>query len=299
MNPTRFGNVMAAIAFLLWGAMPLYYQLLPNAAMDELLALRIAASVPFLLIILQSRRGRSLNWQTLTADKRSFAFASLASVMMCISWSAFTWAMTNDRVLDASLGFFINPLLVIALGVLAFKETLSFGQKAAVVFGALGLNYQVWQYGEVPVAAVLMAVFFALYGWCKRYVKYDAISCLFVEAIVLFPFAAGYMAYKMATGTSVAVSSEMSTLLLYLGAAPITLAPLFFFSEAVKHAKMSMIGLMQYIEPSLQFLLAVLIFHETFDSIKAVSFGLIWLGLVVSITEGLIKVKAKTNLPQT
>ncbi len=297
MNPTRFGNVMAAVAFLFWGAMPLYYQFLPNAAMDELLALRIAASVPFLLLILQCRKAEAPNWKSLMADKRSFLFAGLASVMMCISWSAFTWAMTNDRVLDASLGFFINPLLVIALGVVAFNEKLSLGQKAAVFFGTLGLGYQIWQYGEVPVAAMLMAVFFALYGWCKRYVKYDAITSLLVEAIVLFPIAAGYMAYKMATGTSVAVSGDMSTLLLYLGAAPVTLLPLFFFSEAVKYAKMSMVGLMQYIEPSLQFVLAVALFGEAFDSVKTVSFGLIWLGLAITIIEGLIKIRPSSNTP--
>ncbi|MEZ9524685.1 EamA family transporter RarD [Enterovibrio norvegicus] len=298
MNPTRFGNVMAAIAFLLWGAMPLYYQFMPNAAMDELLALRIAASVPFLLLMLQCRKGKTPNWKTLTADKRSFGFSALASVMMCISWSAFTWAMTNDRVLDASLGFFINPLLVIALGVLAFKETLTLGQKAAVVFGALGLSYQIVQYGEVPIAAMLMAIFFAMYGWCKRYVNYDAITSLFVECIVLFPIAAIYMAYKIGAGTSVAVSGDFSTLLLYLGAAPITLLPLFFFSEAVKNAKMSMVGLMQYIEPSLQFVLAVVLFGEAFDSVKTVSFGLIWFGLAITIIESLVKVRPKPDLPQ-
>ncbi|AMG29372.1 EamA family transporter RarD [Grimontia hollisae] len=298
MNPTRFGNVMAAVAFLLWGAMPLYYQFLPNAAMDELLALRILASLPFLLLVLQVRKATSPNWSALVADKRSFFFAGLASVMMCISWSAFTWAMTNDRVLDASLGYFINPLLVIALGVVAFNETLTLGQKAAVLFGALGLSYQIWQYGELPVAALLMAVFFALYGWCKRHVKYDAISSLLVETIALLPVAAIYMAYKIGIGTSVAVSGDMSTLLLYLGAAPVTLLPLFFFSEAVKYAQMSMIGFMQYIEPSLQFVLAIAVFGEAFDGVKTVSFGLIWLGLAISIIESLVKVKPKPDLPQ-
>ncbi|KXF80829.1 EamA family transporter RarD [Enterovibrio coralii] len=298
MNPARYGNVMAAIAFVLWGSLPLYYQFLPDAAMGELLAFRIAASVPFLILILQLRKGHSPNWKSLVADKRSFIFASIASVAMCISWTAFTWAMTNDRVLDASLGFFINPLLVIALGVIAFKEKLSLGQYAAVIFGALGLSYQIWQYGEVPVAAMLMAVFFAVYGWCKRYVKYDAISSLLVEAMVLLPFAAVYLSYKMATGTSQAMSGDMSTMLLYIGSAPITLLPLFFFSEAVKHAKMSMVGLMQYIEPSLQFLLAVVVFGEAFDSVKTVSFGLIWLGLAITIIESLVRVKPKPDLPQ-
>ncbi|USH05241.1 EamA family transporter RarD [Grimontia kaedaensis] len=298
MSPTRFGNVMAAVAFLLWGAMPLYYQFLPSAAMDELLALRILASLPFLLLVLQLRKTKSPNWAALIADKRSFLFAGIASVMMCVSWSAFTWAMTNDRVLDASLGYFINPLLVIALGVVAFNEKLSLGQKAAVVFGTLGLSYQIRQYGELPVAALLMAVGFALYGWCKRHVKYDAISSLLVETIVLLPIAATYMAYKMGSGTSVAISGDISTLLLYLGAAPVTLLPLFFFSEAVKYVQMSMIGFMQYIEPSLQFVLAVAVFGETFDSVKTVSFGLIWLGLAVSIIESLVKVKPKPDLPQ-
>lgn len=298
MEPTRFGNLMAAMAFILWGAMPLYYQFLPNAQMDELLCFRIAGTVPFLLLILWLRKGPPLHFKALIKDKKSFAFSALASIMMCISWAAFTWAMTHDRVLDASLGFFINPILIIGLGVLVFKESLSTGQKAAVFFGAAGLLYQIWQYAEVPVAAVLMAVFFTLYGWCKRYVKYDTITSLFVEVAILSPIALGYFAYKIATNTSVVMSSDLQTVLLYIGAAPVTLLPLFFFSLAIKHAKMSIVGLMQYIEPSLQFLLAVLIFGEVFDNVKLVSFGLIWFGLIISMLDHFRYARLKPNLPQ-
>lgn len=299
MDSTRFGNVMAAIAFLLWGAMPLYYQFLPQAAMDELLALRILVSVPLLAIILCQYPHGFPDWKKLIADKRSLAFACLASLMMCISWGAFTWAMTNDRVLDASLGFFINPLLVIGLGVFVFNETLRYGQKAAVLFGALGLIYQIWQYGEVPVVALVMAIFFALYGWCKRHVKFEAITSLLVEAMVLLPIALVYMAVKIATQTSVVTSSSLTTVLLYVGAGPITLLPLFFFSQAVKYAKMTMVGMIQYIEPSVQFILAVVIFGEAFDSVNAVSFGLIWFGLAISLIERVINVGPKPDLPQT
>lgn len=289
---------MAALAFIAWGAMPLYYQFLPHAQMDELLSFRIVGSLPFLLFILWRRKGPSFNIKAVFSDKKSLPFSALASIMMCISWAAFTWAMTNDRVLDASLGFFINPLLAIGLGVFVFKETLSLGQKAAVFFGGCGLFYQIWQYAEVPLAAVIMAVFFTLYGWCKRHVQYDTITSLFVEIALLSPIALVYFLYKVATDTSVVMTSDLTTVLLYIGSAPITLLPLYFFSVALKHAKMSMIGLIQYIEPSLQFLLAVIIFGEVFDNVKLVSFTLIWFGLAISILERLHFLRPKPRLPQ-
>ncbi|MDN3681158.1 EamA family transporter RarD [Vibrio tapetis subsp. quintayensis] len=287
MKSTRYGDVMAAISFLIWGLLPLYYHFLPNAATDELLALRLIASVPVGLLIIVVIQGRLPNWSAIFSDKRSLLFSFLASAMMSISWYSFTWALTNEQVMEASLGFFISPLVFVALGVVALKEKLSTGKKLGVFFAALGISYQVYQYGHAPYIAISMAVFFALYGLCKKYIRYSWSTALFMEALLLTPVALGYMIYKSYTVGSVALTSNYDVFLLYLGAAPITLLPLVFYSLAIKYTSLTNVGLMQYIEPSLQFVLAVLLFGEMFDEVKVVSFGLIWFGLAMTLIETL------------
>ncbi|ELQ2335259.1 EamA family transporter, partial [Vibrio vulnificus] len=182
---------------------------------------------------------------------------------------------------------FISPLMMVALGVLVLKETLSPGKKLAIFFAALGLGYQIVHYGEIPYVALTMGVFFTLYGFCKKKIAYDWSTTLFFEALLLAPVATIYMAMKYAQGDAVSLSSDLSTLLLYLGSGPVTIAPLIFYSIAIRYTNMTNIGLMQYIEPTLQFLLAVFIFAEYFDQVKMVSFGLIWFGLLLTIAETL------------
>ncbi|RZP96365.1 EamA family transporter RarD [Vibrio vulnificus] len=287
MKTTSYGNIMAAISFLIWGLTPIYYRLMPSAQMDELLAMRIIASVPVGLVLVYFITGKLPEFRRVWHDKRSLLYTLIAALLMCISWSTFTWALTNDRVIDASLGFFISPLMMVALGVLVLKETLSPGKKLAIFFAALGLGYQIVHYGEIPYVALTMGVFFTLYGFCKNKIAYDWSTTLFFEALLLAPVATIYMAMKYAQGDAVSLSSDLSTLLLYLGSGPVTIAPLIFYSIAIRYTNMTNIGLMQYIEPTLQFLLAVFIFAEYFDQVKMVSFGLIWFGLLLTIAETL------------
>ncbi|EJT0552120.1 TPA: EamA family transporter RarD [Vibrio vulnificus] len=287
MKTTSYGNIMAAISFLIWGLTPIYYRLMPSAQMDELLAMRVIASVPVGLVLVYFITGKLPQFRRVWYDKRSLLYTLIAALLMCISWSTFTWALTNDRVIDASLGFFISPLMMVALGVLVLKETLSPGKKLAIIFAALGLGYQIVHYGEIPYVALTMGVFFTLYGFCKKKIAYDWSTTLFFEALLLAPVASIYMAMKYAQGGAVSLSSDLSTLLLYLGSGPVTIAPLIFYSIAIRYTNMTNIGLMQYIEPTLQFLLAVFIFAEYFDQVKMVSFGLIWFGLLLTIAETL------------
>ncbi|MEJ3671892.1 EamA family transporter RarD [Vibrio vulnificus] len=287
MKTTSYGNIMAAISFLIWGLTPIYYRLMPSAQMDELLAMRIIASVPVGLVLVYFITGKLPEFRRVWHDKRSLLYTLIAALLMCISWSTFTWALTNDRVIDASLGFFISPLMMVALGVLVLKETLSPGKKLAIFFAALGLGYQIVHYGEIPYVALTMGVFFTLYGFCKKKIAYDWSTTLFFEALLLAPVATIYMAMKYAQGDAVSLSSDLPTLLLYLGSGPVTIAPLIFYSIAIRYTNMTNIGLMQYIEPTLQFLLAVFIFAEYFDQVKMVSFGLIWFGLLLTIAETL------------
>ncbi|NOI75313.1 EamA family transporter RarD [Vibrio coralliilyticus] len=285
MSQERTGNWMAALSFLLWGLLPLYYQYLPNAALDELLTVRLVASVPFGILIVLFVTKRMPDFSAIFADRRSLAITFLGSTLMSISWCAFTWAITNDRVIDASLGFFISPLTMTALGVFVLGEKLSLGKKVALVLASAGLSYQVMQYGQVPVIALTMAIFFTLYGWCKKKIRYEWSTCLFVEALALMPFALGYLIFKEMTVGTESLNSGWETFSLYVGAAPATLIPLLFYSLAIRLTSMSTVGLMQYIEPSIQFLLAIYLFGEVFDEVKLVSFSLIWAGLLFTIAE--------------
>ncbi|EGR0767265.1 TPA: EamA family transporter RarD [Vibrio parahaemolyticus] len=289
MNHRHYGNFMAALSFVIWGLLPVYYRFLPNAAMDELLAWRIIGSVPVGILIVYAVTRYWPNWSQVWRDKKSLWYTFVASSLMCISWSAFTWALTHHRVIDASLGFFIGPLVSVALGVFVLGDKLSKGQLIAILLATCGVLYQVFQYGQLPFVALTMGLFFALYGLYKKKINYDWSTTLFIEALVLAPFALGYLLFKQWTTGELASSVDTTTLLLYFGSAPITILPLIFYSIAIRITNLSTVGLMQYIEPSLQFILAVVFFEELFDDVKAVTFAFIWVGLLLTIFEGVAK----------
>ncbi|ENQ8177507.1 EamA family transporter [Vibrio parahaemolyticus] len=289
MNHRHYGNFMAALSFVIWGLLPVYYCFLPNAAMDELLAWRIIGSVPVGILIVYAVTRHWPNWSQVWRDKKSLWYTFVASSLMCISWSAFTWALTHHRVIDASLGFFIGPLVSVALGVFVLGDKLSKGQLIAILLATCGVLYQVFQYGQLPFVALTMGLFFALYGLYKKKINYDWSTTLFIEALVLAPFALGYLLFKQWTTGELASSVDTTTLLLYFGSAPITILPLIFYSIAIRITNLSTVGLMQYIEPSLQFILAVVFFGELFDDVKAVTFAFIWVGLLLTIFEGVTK----------
>jgi len=287
------GNSLAAFSFILWGLMPLYYQYLPGADINEMLAFRILFSVPFMALVFLLLRRKIPSIQLVMSDKRSLALCGLATLIMCVSWYSFTWAITHGQVLAASLGFFINPLFAIGLGVIFLKDKLTAAQKAAVILGTAGIGYMVFSYGELPWLALSMGGFFALYGLCKKFIRFDSLTSVTIEALLLMPFAAFYITWLWITDQSVALGGELSELLLYMGTAPVTLLPLIFFALAISRTSLSMIGLMQYIEPSMHFLLAVLLFNEHFDQVKAVSFALIWTGLLLCSLEALPALKQR------
>ncbi|MGL5006583.1 MAG: EamA family transporter RarD [Plesiomonas sp.] len=278
------GPFIAAAAFILWGITPIFYRIIPNANALELLSQRLIWSLPLLLLarcFVQNKTTFQQVWQ----DKKSLLGCLLGSLVMCISWTAFTYAITHDQVLSASLGYFINPLCSIALGVIFLNDKLTRYQRWAVIFAIIGVAYQVWHYGQLPWLAILMGSAFAIYGLIRKYVHYDSITALSVETLCLFPFALLYASWLLFSGHSVLLHADTLTRAGYILSAPVTLLPLLLFALAVKRTSLTLIGLIQYIEPSLQFLLAVLIFDEPFDRIKGISFSFIWLGLILCVGE--------------
>ncbi len=278
----RSGVALAIFSYILWGVTPLFYRLLPGAQSLELLAQRLIWSIPFLFLIRLVIKNKSL-WPQVWADKRSIILCLFSSAIMAVSWTAFTYALTHGQVLAASLGYFINPLFSILLGVLFLKERLVFAEKLAVVFIFMGVVFQIWQYGELPILALVMGSAFAVYGLIRKFIRFDVITSLFLEALWLLPLALGITWWLSANGMSAVMGGDWQTKVLYMLAAPVTIIPLLFFTAAIKRTTLTVIGLAQYIEPTIQFLLAVFLFNELFDWVKGVSFSLIWIGLLFCI----------------
>ncbi|HEM8878237.1 TPA: EamA family transporter RarD [Providencia stuartii] len=278
----RSGVALAIFSYILWGITPLFYRLLPGAEPLELLAQRVIWSLPFLLAIRLLIKNKTL-WQQVWADKRSIILCLFSSSIMAISWGAFTYALTHGQVLAASLGYFINPLFSILLGVVFLHERLVLAEKMAVLLIFSGVCFQIWQYGELPLLALVMGSAFAVYGLIRKFIRFDVITSLFVEAMWLLPVAIGITWWLSANGTSAVEAGDWQIKLLYMLAAPVTIIPLLFFTAAIKRTTLTVIGLAQYIEPTIQFLLAVFLFNELFDWVKGVSFSLIWLGLLCCI----------------
>lgn len=271
------GAALAVFAFALWGITPLFYLLLPGASPFALLAQRLFWSLPILLIVRHFIRHRT-QWSAVWRDKRSLLCCLAAALANCVSWGTFTYALTHGQVLAASLGYFINPLCSIALGVMFMNDRLTRAQRIAVILAVLGVGYQIVMYGEVPVLALIMGGAFALYGLIRKYIAYDILTALTVETAWMFPAAVVFMVLMP-------LHVDTMTHVYYMLSAPVTLIPLLLFAAAIKNTTLTVVGLAQYIEPSLQFLLAVTVFGEIFDSVKVVSFSFIWLGLLFCMYE--------------
>lgn len=278
----RSGVALAVFSYILWGVTPLFYRLLPGAQPLELLAQRLIWSIPLLLVIRIIIKNKTA-WKSVWADKRSLILCLFSSAIMAVSWGAFTYALTHGQVLAASLGYFINPLFSILLGMLFLRERLVVAEKLAVMLIFSGVSFQIWQYGELPMLALIMGSAFAIYGLIRKFIRFDVITSLFIEAAWLLPVAIGIMWWLSVNGTSAVMVGDWQIKLLYMLAAPVTIVPLLFFTAAIKRTTLTVIGLAQYIEPTIQFLLAVFLFNELFDWVKGVSFSLIWSGLLCCI----------------
>ncbi|QAV22413.1 EamA family transporter RarD [Proteus hauseri] len=276
------GAVLAIFSYILWGITPLFYRLLPGAQPLEMLAQRLIWSIPLLLLVRLFIKNRT-RWHAVFQDKRSIFMCLFSSLAMAVSWCTFTYALTHQQVLEASLGYFINPLFSILLGVVFLKEKLNSAEKSAVILICAGVGYQLWMYGELPVLAIMMGGAFAVYGLIRKFIRFDIITSLFIETLWLIPLAIGVTIWLFSRDESALSSADNLTRFYYILTAPVTILPLLFFTAAIKRTTLTVIGLAQYIEPTIQFLLAVFLFHEAFDEVKGVSFSLIWLGLLCCI----------------
>ena len=291
----RTGVLSAALAFLCWGLFPLYFHAVREVPSMQILAHRMLWSLAFLLVVLALRRQWA--WLNQVRQPRVFGSFVASAFLLSANWLLYIWAVNNGHVIEASLGYFINPLVNIMFGYLLLKERMRPAQWGAIAIAALGVGWLTWQSGSVPWIALVLAATFGAYGLLRKTAALGALEGLSFETMVLFPFAAAYVGWLSVTGDNAFVNAPLdATRILLVLAGPITAIPLLLFATGARKIPLSILGLLQYLSPTIQFLLGVWLFHEAFSSDRLVGFLMIWAALALFAGEGLLRSKAaKTN----
>ncbi|MBD5802573.1 EamA-like transporter family protein [Azoarcus sp. Aa7] len=275
----RQGVIATLIAFTIWGLMPLYFKAVGSVSPGEVVAHRVLWSVVFLLALLALWRGFD-GLRRLAAQPRLIGLLALSASLTGSNWLVFVWAISENRLIEASLGYFINPLVSILLGRLVLGERMRPLQQAAVALACAGVAWRVWQVGTLPWIALFLAVTFGLYGLLRKRAPVDAINGLFVETLVTAPLAIGWLVWLASRGT-LQFGQDLATDALLPLAGVLTAVPLMLFAIGAQRLPLSTIGFVQYLAPSINFLLAVFVFHEPFDAAQLAGFALIWAALAV------------------
>jgi chloramphenicol-sensitive protein RarD len=280
------GILHAATAYAIWGVFPIYFKALQDIPPMEILMHRMVWSLAFVGIVLAWRRQWSWLGDVLRRPKVLAGFAASA-LLLSGNWFIFIWAVNNGHVVDSSLGYFINPLFNVLLGSLLLRERLRPVQWTAVALAACGVVWLTWQGGSLPWIALALAATFALYGLLRKTAALGALEGLALETLLLFPLAFVYLVMLTLDGRNSFASASTTSQLLLAAAGPITAIPLLLFAAGARRIPLSLLGLLQYIGPTLQLLLGIWLYHEPFSSTRLAGFALIWSALAVYTLEGL------------
>lgn len=281
----RQGLLFGLAAYGMWGVFPAYFKLTDSVSAEMVVAHRIVWSVLFVGVFLYVR-GR---WQEIAEIFRQPANLrnlTASSLLIAFNWLVFVWAVENKQVLDVSLGYFINPLVSILIGLIVLQERLSKGQWIAVTIAALAVLFEAVLAGGLPWVSLVLAFTFGGYGYVRKVTPVKATPGLFVETVLLLPFAAGYLLLSASRGEDALMLADPSVLAALIGTGIVTAFPLICFSSAARRLPLFMLGLMQYIAPSMHFLMAVYVWGEPLDETKLIGFVMIWAALLIFTFDG-------------
>lgn len=277
---TRSGVFNAVAAYFMWGIAPLYFKLLVELGAGEILMHRIVWSSVFIfLLVLVTKKWTVL--VQLCQQPKAIAKLSISAVVLAFNWLLFIWAVNNDHLLDASLGYFINPLFNVALGMFFFSERLRKGQIIAVGLAIFGVLVQLITLGSLPLISLALASSFAIYGLLRKKMHIDSLVGLLVESLIMLPVAIIYWAYFIDSATSNLLGNSSSLNFTLVMAGVVTTAPLLCFTAAAKRLTLSSLGFFQYIGPSIMFLLATFYFNEPLYMAEFITFAFIWSALAL------------------
>jgi chloramphenicol-sensitive protein RarD len=278
------GIFSAALAYVIWGLFPLYFKLLSDIAPLEVLVHRVLWSLLFLLGVLAVRR--QWDWFTLARRQpRLLVVSAISATLLSANWLTYIWSVTNGHVIEASLGYFITPLVNVLLGYTVLHERLRKAQWASLALAAAGVLWLAWQGGRFPWIALVLACTFGGYGLMRKTAPLGPLEGLTLETMLLTPFALALGAWGLWKGVGGFPAPSTLTNVMLIGIGPVTAIPLLLFAAGARRISMSTLGLLQYLGPSIQFVLGLWLFKEPFSGARAVGFGLIWAALVVYTLE--------------
>jgi chloramphenicol-sensitive protein RarD len=281
------GAWFVALAYALWGFFPIYWKFLSGISALQLTCHRIVWSCLVLLLLI----GRAREWRALSTAARSLRVVgiySAAALTIAVNWLIFVWAVGAGQIVQSSLGYFINPLLSVVLGVVFFRERLRRLQWVSVGLATSGVLHLTFAVGAAPWIALSLAATFGAYGLMKKVAPLSAVQGLALETAILFVPAATYLIAAELHGSGALLHSGALSDLLMFGAGPVTTFPLLLFAAGVRRIPLSLVGMLQYITPTLQGVTAVFVYHEPFTRVQLIGFGLVWAALALFAAEGYV-----------
>ncbi|MCO5063014.1 MAG: EamA family transporter RarD [Rhizobiaceae bacterium] len=276
----RRGFVLAFCAYLLWGLIPFYMKAVQHLPLMEVIAHRIIWSVPVAGAVLVWA-GRTADFKVALANPRMLAMAALTAVLITANWSIYVWAIAVDRTIETALGYYINPLVNVVVGAVLLKERLGRLQIVAVVLAAIAVTILTFEQGNLPWISLALAFSFAAYGFFRKTLPIGPSQGFLLEVLILSVPALIYVGWLQIAGQGHFNSGSIDNTLLLIGCGPITAVPLLLFAFGARVLRLSTIGIMQYIAPTIVFLIAVFVFHEPFGTTQALAFALIWVALAL------------------
>ncbi|MEC2054727.1 EamA family transporter RarD [Peribacillus psychrosaccharolyticus] len=283
MKQQKEGIIYAALSYFIWGLIPIYWKFVQHVSAGEILAHRVLWSFVFMIILLlliNKWRGFLSFVKEIVYQPKKLAALLTASILVSINWGIFIWAVNSGHILQTSLGYYINPLVSVLLGVVVLKEKLSGAQILSFTLAGIGVLILTLHYGEIPWVALSLAVSFGLYGLAKKMIKVDAEIGLTLETMMVTPLAIIFMVYLLFTSKPLFFESA-STSFLLMGGGIATALPLLFFAKGAQKVPLSMMGILQYIAPTMTLLIGVFMYHEPFTKIHLLSFIFIWSALLI------------------
>ncbi|MDX9992180.1 MAG: EamA family transporter RarD [Anaerolineales bacterium] len=282
------GLLLALGAYFTWGLFPMYWKLLQAVPAPQLLGHRIVWSF-VLLIVMLSLRGGIKALRPKIFDLKILGIYAIAAILVGINWLVYVWAVNASFIVETSLGYFINPLLSVVLGMIFFKERLRPLQWIPILLATSGVVYLTILYGRLPWIALTLAFSFGFYGLVKKMAPLNSAEGVTLETGILFMPALIYLVFVEINGAGAFAHSGLSATLLMIGAGLVTTIPLLMFAAATHRIPLTMVGLMQYLAPTMQFLIGIFVYQESFSIQQLLGFGLVWLGLLAFAAESLYR----------
>lgn len=284
MQATQKGFILALATFIMWGIFPIFFKFIEGIAATEVLAHRIIWSALILLVILIITK-RLNSVKRIAKIKKVTLTLAITGALIASNWGVFIYAINQNEILATSLGYFINPLFSILLGAIILKEELSPALKLSIFIVFIAIGIQIYAIGNLPLISIILPLSFALYGLLRKKLGVRTFEGLFIETIILTPFALLYLLY-LTINNSGEFGINFNGIMLFLSGF-VTILPLLTFNASTKYLKLSTIGFLQYISPTLSMIIAVFIYNETLDFYKIISFALIWISLAIATISNL------------